>query len=182
MRFLSVGILFILATAFNVNAASISTFDNGGGGFALAANSEIIFDTELVDTTATEDDFIHQYLIIVSEELETVSAAITFASTSITNAVLSILSIGTGLLGADELVATTSVTAGEEATLSYLMTSPPSQYWIQFSGTLVDAIDSYQIKISAVPLPAAVWLFGSAIIGMIGFGRRKGMKGNAVVA
>ena len=61
MRFLSVGILFILATAFNVNAASISTFDNGGAGFALAANSDLIFDTTNIDTLGViEDDFIHQ--------------------------------------------------------------------------------------------------------------------------
>jgi hypothetical protein len=33
--------------------------------------------------------------------------------------------------------------------------------------------DGYKLNVSAVPLPAAVWLFGSAMAGMIGFGRYK---------
>lgn len=32
---------------------------------------------------------------------------------------------------------------------------------------------SYSTVVSAVPVPGAVWLFGSAVAGMIGFGRRK---------
>jgi hypothetical protein len=28
-------------------------------------------------------------------------------------------------------------------------------------------------NVQAVPVPGAVWLFGSAIVGLIGFGRRK---------
>lgn len=31
----------------------------------------------------------------------------------------------------------------------------------------------YQIKVSAVPIPAAVWLFGSALVGLVGVSRRK---------
>lgn len=31
----------------------------------------------------------------------------------------------------------------------------------------------YQLNISSVPVPGAVWLFGSAMAGMIGFGKRK---------
>jgi hypothetical protein len=30
-----------------------------------------------------------------------------------------------------------------------------------------------RVEANAVPLPAAVWLFGSALVGFIGFGRRK---------
>lgn len=32
---------------------------------------------------------------------------------------------------------------------------------------------NYKLSISAVPVPGAVWLFGSAMAGLIGFGRRK---------
>jgi hypothetical protein len=178
MRFLLIGILFTISGVFNANAASISTFDNGGAGFDLTANSEIIFDTTNVDTLGvTEDSFAHLYQINVSESLQTLSSTITFASTAITDAVLSILD-----MDMTTVLASTSVSAGVEASLSWLMTNPPGEYWVQFSGTLVDAIDSYQLKVSAVPLPAAVWLFGSAMIGMIGFGRRKSIKGNAVAA
>lgn len=37
----------------------------------------------------------------------------------------------------------------------------------------------YQIKVSAVPIPAAIWLFGSALLGVVGISRR---KAKAVVA
>jgi hypothetical protein len=30
-----------------------------------------------------------------------------------------------------------------------------------------------QTTVAAVPIPGAVWLFGSALLGMIGYGRRK---------
>lgn len=41
------------------------------------------------------------------------------------------------------------------------------------NGTWVNTADGYVLTASAVPIPSAVWLFGSAVAGMIGFGRRK---------
>ena len=38
--------------------------------------------------------------------------------------------------------------------------------------------DGYKLNVSAVPVPAAVWLFGSAMAGMIGVGRRKNKTGS----
>lgn len=35
--------------------------------------------------------------------------------------------------------------------------------------------DNYSISVSAVPIPAALWLFGSALIGLVGFGKRKNL-------
>ena len=32
---------------------------------------------------------------------------------------------------------------------------------------------TYDLKVSAVPIPAAVWLFGSALMGLVGVSRRK---------
>ncbi len=40
------------------------------------------------------------------------------------------------------------------------------------AGNLIDGV-SVVTKTTAVPVPAAVWLFGSAFAGLIGFGRRK---------
>ena len=38
----------------------------------------------------------------------------------------------------------------------------------------IDNVDNRSIiKLSAVPIPAAVWLFGSGLIGLIGIARRK---------
>ena len=33
--------------------------------------------------------------------------------------------------------------------------------------------DDVQLSVSAVPVPAAVWLFGTALIGLVGFGKRR---------
>ena len=41
------------------------------------------------------------------------------------------------------------------------------------SDTLNFSISGNTITVTSVPLPGAVWLFGSAIVGMVGFGRRK---------
>lgn len=38
--------------------------------------------------------------------------------------------------------------------------------------TFVDEVDFYH-EVSAVPVPAAVWLFGSGLVGLISFSRRK---------
>ncbi len=38
----------------------------------------------------------------------------------------------------------------------------------------IDNVDNLSIiKLSAVPIPAAIWLFGSGLIGLIGIARRK---------
>jgi hypothetical protein len=33
-----------------------------------------------------------------------------------------------------------------------------------------------RIQLTAVPVPAAVWLFGSGLIGLVGFARRKNQE------
>lgn len=174
MRLLLIGVLFAVSSAFHANAASISVFNNIGSGFALVQNSEIVFDTVIVDTLGTiEDDFMHRYWITVAEDLNSITSTIIFGSTAITDAVISILDFDTLVV-----LGSTSVVAGQEINLSYMMTNPPGSYWLMFSGTLIDAQDSYQLKISAVPLPAAIWLFGSAMIGLVGFRRRRAVGGN----
>lgn len=37
----------------------------------------------------------------------------------------------------------------------------------------VNSIESYSYTASAVPVPAAAWLFGSAVLGLVGVGRRR---------
>jgi hypothetical protein len=39
--------------------------------------------------------------------------------------------------------------------------------------TLPNAVYAQWTGVSAVPVPAAVWLFGTALVGLIGFGKRK---------
>lgn len=44
----------------------------------------------------------------------------------------------------------------------------PSGTWIE-----IDNVDVRAVPPSVVPVPAAIWLFGTALIGLIGFGKRK---------
>ena len=41
------------------------------------------------------------------------------------------------------------------------------------NGSWGSTTEGYQLTIASVPVPGAVWLFGSAMAGLIGFGRRK---------
>lgn len=47
-----------------------------------------------------------------------------------------------------------------------------SIFW-QDPGYTYSAIDNITINTSAVPIPAAVWLFGSGLLSLIGFSKRK---------
>ena len=42
--------------------------------------------------------------------------------------------------------------------------------------------DSTQDFVAQVPIPAAAWLFGSALVGAVGLGRRRKDKGEAAAA
>jgi hypothetical protein len=42
---------------------------------------------------------------------------------------------------------------------------------ITISGFVAGSVGDYKFRVFAAPIPAAVWLFGSALIGLIGIGR-----------
>jgi hypothetical protein len=48
-------------------------------------------------------------------------------------------------------------------------------YLIEISGTAAGVAPDYTLEVSAVPVPAAIWLFGTALIGLVGFNKRKAM-------
>jgi hypothetical protein len=48
--------------------------------------------------------------------------------------------------------------------------------WSIFGEEAFDIGGSGQLVLSTVPVPAAVWLFGTALIGLVGFGKRKAAK------
>ena len=69
-------------------------------------------------------------------------------------------------------------------------TDPPSDYFISDDSNLsqaaftvnqlrvngvdsLDFLDSNLVSVNAVPIPPAVWLFGSGLLGLIGIARRK---------
>jgi hypothetical protein len=58
---------------------------------------------------------------------------------------------------------------------SFTFDATPGDYFVSFFGEAgaSTSYGMYGIEISQVPLPAAVWLFGSGLLGMIGIARRK---------
>jgi len=55
-------------------------------------------------------------------------------------------------------------------TFATLGITPGSYEWTWGSGA---SADSYTLNVGAVPVPAAVWLFGSGLLGLVGMARRK---------
>ena len=43
----------------------------------------------------------------------------------------------------------------------------------QFSADIIVSLSGYLTTVSAVPVPAAVWLFGSGLLALVGFARRR---------
>ena len=58
---------------------------------------------------------------------------------------------------------------------SFTFDATPGEYFVSFFGEAGASTSyvMYGIEISQVPLPAAVWLFGSGLLGLIGIARRK---------
>lgn len=68
----------------------------------------------------------------------------------------------------------TAIAGSIETTLlaGYYLINLTGKIFTDLSDPAPDLVQ-YGLRISAVPVPAAVWLFGSAMIGLIGFGRSK---------
>ncbi len=110
-------------------------------------------------------------------------------------------SVGSGVAGSDYFEATTEARAlGLIAEYTMIACTPEANYICSFvgggsqqaigiantvdesgSGYLVGSYLGTEIttQISPVPLPAAAWLFGSALLGLIGYSKRKGAKAHA---
>jgi hypothetical protein len=52
-------------------------------------------------------------------------------------------------------------------------------FFLRVSGTVSGLQGGYQMRVEAIPVPAAVWLFGSALVGLAGFSRKKTSSLNA---
>lgn len=67
-----------------------------------------------------------------------------------------------------------SATGGNQAASLYLMATSSSLAMIIFTGGQGQALPTLSFDVvSAVPVPGAVWLFGSALTGLVLFGRRR---------
>lgn len=93
---------------------------------------------------------------------------------------LSVLDTGGSTATIDEILSNSVTGAPSGLALSF---APPESSFVNIVGSanrtdLYNLTSPYSITIStsAVPVPAAVWLFGSGLIGLMGFARRKKYK------
>lgn len=82
-----------------------------------------------------------------------------------------IIAASIGALGATPFVGTTDMN-------SITFNAVAGEYYTIFlggymGGAWATTTDGYSLTVSQVPVPGAVWLFGSAMAGLVGFGRRK---------
>jgi hypothetical protein len=98
------------------------------------------------------------------------------------NSGLSLLFEGehSGMAGDDLLLTNTMDGADYHlgSTFSETLSLGAGSYVFTLSGFAMNALDSavtsdYNLEVTAVPLPAAVWLFGSALLGFISFSSRR---------
>jgi hypothetical protein len=68
----------------------------------------------------------------------------------------------------EALIAASATITGE--TFASIGLTPGSYEWTWGSGA---SADSFTLNVGAVPIPAAVWLFGSGLVGLVGMARRK---------
>ncbi|ODC01836.1 hypothetical protein A3197_05105 [Candidatus Thiodiazotropha endoloripes] len=103
-------------------------------------------------------------------------------SLTVDSASLDITVAGTheGMFGDDLLL--TNITTNEQyhlgTSFSETLSLGAGDYIFTISGFALNAIDTkissdYDLTMSAVPLPGAAWLFGSALLGFVSYSRRR---------
>jgi len=160
---------------------------------ASAASWTVIGSGSLVGQTSTLPNSTYAYTGSGTDDGTTLSISVAQAITNslglstITSDISFNMTTGTGT---SEVTACTGspyvCTAGIVGTISAYQTQnqvgtgAPSIAWDQilvidtgFVG-LADSSSSFVATASAVPVPAAAWLFGSALIGLAGVGRKRG--------
>ncbi len=158
----------ILLTGLTVSTAGAATALTDGGMFqddnTLTGNGAALSD--VYEFTLIED-------LIAEAYINYTTGANTFANLTFTwstgGSVVDIWNI-TDASGAELAVSpflTTLLSAGSPYTLSVTGTV------LDPSGRNLETDYSITMFATAVPIPAAFWLFGSALVGFIGFGRRR---------
>ena len=98
-----------------------------------------------------------------------------YGSATITNSIAPLSTISVNLTGANALTDINASLGGQFAIGGYLSSLDNVSDEVLFSGTggtnFLNTV--LTIETTVVPVPAAVWLFGSGLIGLIGFARRK---------
>lgn len=118
--------------------------------------------------------FQHDYTFTaITDTFRTVASTVeNIQSGEIDNFIMGILAVGPGgILGtiAEAVLPASATTA--EASINFLMLAGVT-YIIRLQGDVVDPAPDYKLEVSSIPVPAAVWLFGTALLGLFGMRRK----------
>jgi hypothetical protein len=152
--------LAMLAFSFQASAATFSLLNNTTG---VTDNGDIVVNSEKIGTGSTAAFATKWTLgaasdatgrVVITANPNTGNNAITFALDVLVNGI-SVMSFA-------------SNTLDKVFNLSFLATDV-----VEFVVNGMVKKGSIDISVSSVPVPAAVWLFGSALMGLLGTTRRK---------
>ena len=145
-----------------------------------------------LDTTGLLSGFIHDYIFTaVQDSWITISSASELSTggpgTIISPLVLEVWHILAGLgndvlLGTDTVVQVNPVVRAATVTADFVA---GESYVVRMSneGGTIGTNPNYTLNVlSAVPVPAAVWLFGTALLGLFGFKRKSQAASKALAA
>lgn len=58
----------------------------------------------------------------------------------------------------------------------FTVAAAPGLYEVVFNGFAPEWLGEFSVQVTAVPLPAAFWMFGSALMGLFAFARRRNQR------
>ena len=152
--------------------SDITDITNITSGVSLYGSRENSYDAAVDATTGFSwDNSVAKVIILIQDERVPQSDVNTEASVDATmnsgSFLLNVVTYQSNYSAWDEAVFRTSTYTGL-FDLSLLQSDPDA-----FTTALIGAKVQEIINHPTVPVPAAVWLFGSGLVGLIGFGRRK---------
>jgi hypothetical protein len=170
----------VVATAFSISTANaVTTIPFGGPSTPVGSGSFALQPDDVVSGAAYLQDW---FFNISAATTVSANAGVTQSSIAFTPLNLSIFSDG-GALGVsdagDALVtdAFTSSVGGFQANLLNILLASPGSYYVQVDsgGNLAtkSGLVTGNIDLSPVPIPGALPLFATGLVGLLALGRRK---------
>lgn len=160
-------LVLLFAMLFIAIQANASVIDLGDFDASVGHSDSYLFNSENGLTAGTPVDA--SVIFTISNAGSGASAAITAVSLEL-NSFINIDNFGATLDGT--ALTLSSGSGGTTALFEGMLANGP--HTLLFSGDVTGSaggIINGAIAVQAVPLPAAVWLFGSALIGLVGFRR-----------
>ncbi|KJV05827.1 hypothetical protein [Methylocucumis oryzae] len=162
--------LFVLVFSFfavnQVSAATISLIDNQDG-------SSVSGWPDVSDSTKVKKDSSGQVSWLLSSDLATYVLSLSSGSSTATNVDINWVKV---FDSGNNLVASTAA-AGFNSQLSltfYLsLVSQPFKVVVDYTAGLQGSLHAVTLTVAQTPVPAAIWLFGSALLGLVSVSRRK---------